>query len=95
MDGTRLVKPGLDAKFAAIVDITWKTKDQRAPTVTSKFVRVADWPADVQVAQEAARAYEVLRPLRDSELSKVPACFRPLSSSDARGQTLLSFSHGL
>lgn len=86
MDGTRLLKPGLDGIYATILDFEWMDASQEAPNVNARFVRVEDWPADEVLVAKVEEAYEALAPLRNTELAPVPYRFRPLSSSSARGR---------
>jgi 2',3'-cyclic-nucleotide 2'-phosphodiesterase (5'-nucleotidase family) len=43
VEGTRLLKPGLDAIYATVLDITWDSCDDRAPTISARFVETSDW----------------------------------------------------
>ena len=97
--GTRLLKPGLDAIYATVLEIAWD--DPAAPRgsapsrVAARFERVDgraddDAPprrrADPALAAEAAAAYAPLAPLRNTELARVPRKFRPLSSAQSRAR---------
>ena len=85
VDGTRLLKPGLDAIYATVLTIEWA--DAKAePTIAAEFVPLAEFEADAAMAAAATEAYEVLAPLRNTELARVPPHFRPLSSSNSRGR---------
>ena len=86
VDGTRLLKPGLDAIYATVLTIEWANAKQEEPTIAAEFVPLADFEADAAMAAAATEAYEVLAPLRNSELARVPPHFRPLSSSNSRGR---------
>ncbi len=86
VDGTRLLKPGLDAIYATVLTIEWADSNQAKPTIEAEFVPLADFEADAAMAAAATEAYEVLAPLRNTELARVPAHFRPLSSSNSRGR---------
>ena len=86
VDGTRLLKPGLDAIYATVLTIEWASAQQEEPTIAAEFVPLADFEADAAMAAAATEAYEVLAPLRNTELARVPAHFRPLSSSNSRGR---------
>lgn len=87
IDGTLLLKPGLDAVFATVLDLSWKNDKAEAnkPTIHSRFVRVADWKPDLDLHLENVRAYDALLPLRNTELARVPPHFEPLSSVNSRG----------
>lgn len=55
------------------------------PEVRASFVEVANWRPDEALLRETSRAYSALLPLRNTELSRVPPTFEPLSSSNSRG----------
>eukprot|EP00797_Seminavis_robusta_P002712 Sro116_g056960.2 (727) ;mRNA; f:17313-19643 len=84
--GTRLLKPGLDAIYATVLELSWATAEQVAPTVKARFVKTDDWPADPELEEINDRAYDSLAPLRDTELARVPPAFEPLSSVNSRGR---------
>ena len=84
VEGTRLIKPGMDAHNAQIVDLVWETPD--APVhIDARIATVADAAVDGELAA-AAQAYTVLDKMRHTQLAIVPEKFRPLSSVDSRGQ---------
>lgn len=84
--GTRLLKPGMNADYCTVVEISWNSKTQKKPTIRARFVRNKDWEADPVLKEECERAYDVLEPLRKTELASVPPRFEPLSSGNARGE---------
>ena len=87
VDGTRLIKPGMDGVYATVLEMTWDTADQsgKQPRIRSRFVKTATFaPCPVLKAQTDS-AYDVLLPLRRTELMKVPSRFEPLSSVNSRG----------
>ena len=86
VDGTRLLKPGMNAVYSTVVEISWSDQEQRKPRIRARFVHCADWQPDPVLAEENDRAYDALIPLRNTELSAVPASFEPLSSGNARGE---------
>jgi len=87
VEGTRLLKPGLDGHKAVILDLTWPSAvSSSRPTIKVEIVQVSNWPRDEQLAEEAARCYAVLEPLRRTQLTRVPHAYRPLSSAGARSQ---------
>jgi hypothetical protein len=87
VDGTRLLKPGMDAEYATVLDLIWPNAEAAGkPTIRSRFVKTADWDADLELAEKCDRAYDCLAPLRNSELAKVPPFFEPLSSVDSRAK---------
>jgi 2',3'-cyclic-nucleotide 2'-phosphodiesterase (5'-nucleotidase family) len=91
IDGTRLIKPGMNGDYATAMEISWKTsKDgdvvaDTKPDIRATFVRTQDWQADPLLEEENDRAYDALAPLRNTELASIPEPFFPLTSADARG----------
>jgi len=87
-EGTRLIKPGLDGIYATVLELVWENASQEGnkPTVRSRFVKVDEWDPDPDLAAEAERAYDVLLPLRNTELARIPPTFQPLSSTNSRGK---------
>ena len=84
--GTRLLKPGLDAIAATVLQLSWPSAASPSrPQVRASFVEVANWRPDEALLRETSRAYSALLPLRNTELSRVPPTFEPLSSSNSRG----------
>ena len=86
VEGTRLIKPGMNAVHAAIVEVSWDNAEAASPKIKSRFARCSDWTADPECAEENERAYDALLPLRNTQLAKVPTKFEPLSSGNARGE---------
>jgi len=88
VEGTRLLKPGMDAVYATILELSWDdvSCSSNAPTVTATFARCSDWEPDPILKDENERAYDVLLPLRNTELAKIPTAFEPLSSKGSRGK---------
>jgi 2',3'-cyclic-nucleotide 2'-phosphodiesterase (5'-nucleotidase family) len=82
--GTRLLKPGSDASQATLLDICWQQSDAVKPKIVARFVKMADWEPDPELKEECDRAYDVLLPLRNTELASIDSKFEPLSSSNAR-----------
>ena len=83
--GTRLVKPGLDGIYAAVVELSWKNKDSSSvPIVTAAFEKVDTYSPCPELQEICTRAYDVLLPLRNSELARVPKHYEPLSSQGSR-----------
>lgn len=85
VDGTRLLKPGMNAIYATVLEISWKHATSSQPNIRSRFVKCADWEPDPVLEEENERAYDALIPLRKTELARVPSTFEPLSSGNARG----------
>lgn len=86
VEGTRLLKPGLDGIYATVLDLTWPTaKAETTPSISATFVRAEDFVSDGDLSAKVRQAYEVLGPLRNTELARVPSSFRPFSSANSRG----------
>eukprot|EP00931_Biecheleriopsis_adriatica_P064852 TRINITY_DN39534_c0_g1_i1.p1 TRINITY_DN39534_c0_g1~~TRINITY_DN39534_c0_g1_i1.p1 ORF type:complete len:619 (+),score=82.11 TRINITY_DN39534_c0_g1_i1:71-1927(+) len=86
VNGTRLLKPGLDGHYATVLDITWDSQNNSSPTFAWEFVRVKDFEADEEMTKAMDESYEVLLKLRNTELAPVPQHFRPLSSIASRSR---------
>ena len=87
VEGTRLLKPGLDAIYATVLEISWDKNDQTKPTIAARFEKVNDGHRKSDTALDALveEAYRVLAPLRNTELASIPKKFHPLTSKNARG----------
>jgi 2',3'-cyclic-nucleotide 2'-phosphodiesterase (5'-nucleotidase family) len=85
VEGTRLLKPGMNAVYATVLEISWKDVTSSQPNIRARFVKCDDWEPDPVLEKENERAYDALIPLRNTELARVPSTFEPLSSGDARG----------
>jgi 2',3'-cyclic-nucleotide 2'-phosphodiesterase (5'-nucleotidase family) len=83
--GTRLLKPGLDAVYATVLELVWEDANSSKPTVEAQFVRTSDWEPDPALLDEVTHAYDALLPLRNTELARVPPALEPLSSVNSRG----------
>eukprot|EP00549_Striatella_unipunctata_P001176 CAMPEP_0118681454 /NCGR_PEP_ID=MMETSP0800-20121206/4952_1 /TAXON_ID=210618 ORGANISM="Striatella unipunctata, Strain CCMP2910" /NCGR_SAMPLE_ID=MMETSP0800 /ASSEMBLY_ACC=CAM_ASM_000638 /LENGTH=539 /DNA_ID=CAMNT_0006577761 /DNA_START=116 /DNA_END=1732 /DNA_ORIENTATION=+ len=84
--GTRLLKPGLDAIYAGVIDLTWNKETKDKPSISACFVKTDIYEPDEELKNVNDKAYDVLAPLRNTELARVPSNFEPLSSVDARGK---------
>jgi 2',3'-cyclic-nucleotide 2'-phosphodiesterase (5'-nucleotidase family) len=85
VEGTRLIKPGMNGVHATVLEMSWPDSNSEEPQITSRFVVTEDWEADPILAEECERAYDALIPLQNTELAQVPSTFEPLSSGDSRG----------
>lgn len=84
--GTRLLKPGLDAIAATVLQLSWADGASPArPAVRASFVETAAYTPDAALLAETRAAYRALLPLRNTELARVPPTFEPLSSRNSRG----------
>ena len=100
VEGTRLLKPGMDAHAAVILDLIWDSAESdNTPTVEAAIIPVADYEADIELEREMKRAYSsisysschtlndklsVLDPLLKTDLATVPEKYFPLSSLGPR-----------
>ena len=84
--GTRLIKPGQNADYSAVVEVTWKNNadPNEKPTIKSRFVRTRDWVADPLCEKQNLKAYDALAPLRNTELAQIPPELEPITSNGAR-----------
>jgi 2',3'-cyclic-nucleotide 2'-phosphodiesterase (5'-nucleotidase family) len=87
VEGTRLLKPGMDAVYATVLELIWPDADAvgRKPKIAACFVKTSDWEPEPVLAEENERAYDALASLRNTELARVPPSFEPLSSVNSRG----------
>lgn len=88
VEGTRLLKAGMDGVYATVLEMSWPNSDApgKHPTIKATFVKTSDYEPDPQLAEENERAYDALLPLRNTQLAEVPPNFKPLSSVDARAR---------
>jgi hypothetical protein len=88
IEGTRLLKPGMDAIYATVLELIWPDADSvgNNPKIRASFVETSIWEPEPVLAEENERAYDALAPLRNTELSRVPPSFEPLSSVNSRGK---------
>lgn len=89
VEGTRILKPGLDGIYAWQVDVIFPSPDSEGeivkPVVDAHLLKVKDWPADEELLEVARKALSVLDPLRKTQLAFIPDKYRPLSSFNSRG----------
>uniref|UniRef100_A0A0G4H9J8 EF-hand domain-containing protein n=1 Tax=Chromera velia CCMP2878 TaxID=1169474 RepID=A0A0G4H9J8_9ALVE len=82
--GTRLVKPGCDARKAAVIDICWRDAQCPQPEIKLEIVDVCSFAPNAEVQKVVDESSLVLKSLRDTQLTAIPDRFRPLSSVGAR-----------
>jgi EF-hand domain pair len=82
--GSRLLKPGMNGMYATVLELSWKDASVTQPEIRARFVKCSLWKPDPVLQQENERAYEVLAPMRNTELARVPTVFEPLSSNRSR-----------
>ena len=87
VNGTRLLKPGMDAHYAIVMDLIWKSKgSDGTPEINVETIPVADFAPDTQLVKDVERAYSVLDPLLKTDLTLIPQKYSPLSSRGVREQ---------
>jgi len=86
INGTRLLKPGSDGHFATVLDLSWGTASSSTPSIKWEAVKVSDFPPDKSMVSAMEASYLPLARIRNTELTPVPARFRPLSSVGSRGR---------
>jgi len=85
VEGTRLLKPGMDGHYAIVMDLVWESADSDpTPTISVETIAVADYAADPVLASEVERAYSILDPLLKTDLTIIPQKYSPLSSRGVR-----------
>ncbi|KAG7351539.1 calcineurin-like phosphoesterase [Nitzschia inconspicua] len=86
INNTRLIKPGMDAVHAAIIEIVYDKNDPNAkPIIRSTFVPTSTYQPCPELKAKTDAAYDVLLPLRNTMLAQVLPQFLPLTSKNARG----------
>lgn len=85
VNGTRLLKPGMNAVYATMLQIHWTDSTTSDPIIHSQFVKLEDYTPDPMLEEENERAYDALEPLRNTELARIPPKYFPLSSNNSRG----------
>ena len=77
INGSRLLKPGMDAHYAVIVDLVWDSADSDSvPNIEVSTIAVTDYSPDSELEQEVKKSYAVLDPLLKTDLDKVPDKYR-------------------
>merc|ERR1711970_1154953 len=85
VNGTRLLKPGMDGHYAVVLDLIWDTVDSDStPRIEASTIPVADYEPDMDLQAELDKAYAVLKPLLKTELATIPNSFNPLTSLGPR-----------
>ena len=85
INGTRLLKPGLDANKAIVLDLSWPSADADAiPNIDVELVDITQYPPDEGLLAEVAKAYSVLDPLYKTDLAIIPERYCPISSNGSR-----------
>ena len=84
VQGTRLLKPGMNAVYATVLEIGFPDQHSHKATIKARFVECGNWEPDPVMQEVNERAYDSLLPMRNTELARVPPTFEPLSSSGSR-----------
>jgi len=85
VNGTRLLKPGMNGVYATILEVSWEFASTKKPSVEARFVKCSAWEPEPNLEEQNERAYDALLPLKNTELARVPPKFEPLSSGNSRG----------
>ena len=87
IEGTRLIKPGMDGEYATVLELVWENAAQPGskPKIRSTFVETAQYEPCPVLKKQTDRAYDVLLPLRNTELAGILLQYEPLTSKNARG----------
>jgi len=85
VNGTRLLKPGMDGHYAVVLDLFWDSVEANStPRIEASTIPVTDYEPDPNLLAELDKAYAVLRPLLKTELATIPESFNPLTSLGPR-----------
>ena len=85
INGSRLLKPGMDAHYAVIVDLVWDSADSDSvPNIEVSTIAVTDYFPDSELEQEVKKSYAVLDPLLKTDLATIPDKYNPLTSRGVR-----------
>ena len=74
----------MDGVYATVLEIVFE-EGKSKPKIRSNFVEMASYEPDPELKAETDAAYDVLEPLRNTELASILPQFKPLSSKNARG----------
>jgi EF-hand domain pair len=70
--------------YATVLELSWKDASATKPEIRARFVKCSLWEPDPILQDVNERAYDVLAPMRNTELARVPSAFEPLSSNRSR-----------
>ena len=71
VEGSRILKPGLDGIQAFVIDIVWDDREASAPAITAELVQVADFAPDAALEAQVKQAYSLIDNLRNTQLTVV------------------------
>jgi len=86
IEGCTIVKTGMDAENAAIVDILWESGETpgERPKIKVELVRCDDYISNEELVEIAARHNRVVEELENAFLCVIPDSLRPFSSTGIR-----------
>ena len=85
INGSRLLKPGLDANKAIILDLEWESAESdKTPKISVQLVDVTKYKPDPKLLDVVARSYSILDPLLKTDLAMIPEKYFPISSAKSR-----------
>lgn len=85
INGTRLLKPGLDANKAIILDLSWTSADaDKVPNIDVQLVDITQYAPEEELLNEVAKAYSILDPLYKTDLATIPEKYCPITSAGSR-----------
>ena len=84
VEGSRLLKPGMNGVYATVLEISWPNPASEKAKIQARFVKCENWEPDPVLQEINERAYDCLLPMRNTELARVPPTFEPLSSNGSR-----------
>jgi 2',3'-cyclic-nucleotide 2'-phosphodiesterase (5'-nucleotidase family) len=87
INNTRLIKPGMDGVTAAVIEIVFDRDNNQNPKIRSSFVETNTFEPCPTLKAKTDKAYDVLLPLKNTQLASILPQFLPLTSKNARGST--------
>ena len=74
----------MNGVYATVLELSWPDATVTKPKIRARFVKCDLWEPDPIMQEVNERAYDVLAPMRNTELSRVPPVFEPLLSNGSR-----------
>ena len=85
INGTRLLKPGMDAHYAVVLDLVWESAHSSSiPSINAVTIPVKNFEPNKELVKEVEKAYSVLDPLLKTDLTIIPKKYSPLTSRGCR-----------
>lgn len=82
INGSRIIKAGLDGHAVAIIDVAWKDEtSQDAPDVTVQMLKAADFEKDPAVLSRVEKHHLALKQLEETHLFNVKTCTKKVFST--------------